>query len=302
MKKRRLVTYNANSILILILLISNQIYSQNTLKKHFEQIADTIRGTIGISVLHIKKGSSISFNGNEKFPMQSVYKFPIAMVMLHEIDKGNFSLEDSIVISKKEYIPKAGHSPIRETYPNGIKLTIKDILEYNVSKSDGTACDVLLRLLGGAKKVEKRIHKLGVKNIAITTTEMVQVAYDTIQYQNWSTPRAMNKLLKVFYNGSYLSEKSQKILLDFMSISNPWFDRRLKGLLPVNTPLVHKTGSARTYNGLTRATNDVGIITLPDNSHIAISVFLSDSYDSQSKRELTIAKVARAAYDYYVIK
>jgi len=284
---------------ILTLLMSNQLYSQNTLQRKFDQIADTINGNLGVSALHIETGESISFNGNKKFPMQSVYKFPIAMVMLHEIDAGNFSLEDTVAISKSEYIPKAGHSPIRDKYPNGASLTIKEILEYNVSKSDGTACDVLLRLSGGTNKVQKNIHDLGVENIAISTTEMVQVANDTIQYQNCTTPEAMNKLLEIFHNGIYLSKSSQYLLLKYMSISNQWFDRRIKGLLPLGTELAHKTGTARTYDGLTRATNDVGIITLPDGTHLAISIFISDSYDSQEKREMTIASAARVAYNYW---
>lgn len=209
---RRHFTFIIN-LLILPLLISNQVYSQNTLQKHFENIADSIKGNIGVSAFHLESEKSISFNGDKQFPMQSVYKLPIAMVMLHEIDKGKFSLGDTVIINKNEYIPEAGYSPIRDKYPNGAKLTIKNILEYNVCESDGTACDVLLRLLGGTEQVEKSIHDLGVKNIAISTTEMVQVANDTIQYQNWSTPKAMNKLLAIFYAGDYLSKESQGLLL-----------------------------------------------------------------------------------------
>jgi beta-lactamase class A len=279
--------------------MANQLYSQNILQTKFQKIADSITGNLGVSALHIETGEFISLNGNKKFPMQSVYKFPIAMVMLHEIDAGKFSLDDTIKIDKSEYIPKAGHSPIRDKYPNGSNLTIKDILEYNVSESDGTACDVLLRLLGGTDNVQESLHALGIKDIAISTTEMVQVTNDTIQYQNWTTPEAMSELLKTFHNGMYLSKGSQALLVEYMSISNKWFDRRIKGLLPSETEVVHKTGTARTYDGLTRATNDAGIIKLPDGSHLAISVFVADSHDSQKKREMAIASAAKVAYDYW---
>ena len=102
----------------------------------------------------------------------------------------------------------------------------------------------------------------------------------------------MNWLIHHYHsaqNGNYLTEQSKNLLLGFMSVSNKWFDRRIKRLLPKETKLAHKTGTSSTYNGLTRATNDVGIITLPDGSHLAISIFISDSYDSQKKREMTIA-------------
>lgn len=71
-------------------------------------------------------------------------------------------------------------------------------------------------------------------------------------------------------------------------------------MLPKEIAVAHKTGTAGTINGLTRATNDVGIITLPNGYHLAISVFISDSYDSQGEREATIAKISRAAFDYYL--
>lgn len=290
----------AKIYLLFIFLIISHSCSQNKLKLEYKQIAGSATGILGISALHIESNESISFNGEKKFPMQSVYKFPIAMVMLSQIDAGKFSLNDSVKVSKDEFIPKQGHSPLRNKYPNGTKLTIKDLLEYSVSKSDGTASDVLLRLLGGANKVQQSIQEMGVKNIAISTTEMHQIKYDTVQYENWTTPKAMNELLKIFHTGNILSQNSKDLLSEYMSISNKWFDSRIKGLLPPNTKVIHKTGTSRTNEGLTRATNDVGIISLPDGSNLAISVFLKDSYDTQEKREMIIAQAALAAYDYWV--
>ena len=66
---------------------------------------------------------------------------------------------------------------------------------------------------------------------------MVQVANDTIQYRNWSTPNGMNELLKVFQSGAYLSDESSELLKELMSVSTPWFDRRIKGQLPQGTPV-----------------------------------------------------------------
>jgi len=289
-----------NIILCLIFSIQSiTSFGQNALQSKIEQIAKNINGNVGVYALHIETGKSISFNGDKRFPMQSVYKFPIAMAMLYNIDKGDFSLDDTINISKTEYIPKNGHSPIRDQFPNGANLTVRDLLRYNIEESDGTACDVLLKLLGGTKNTEQYVHQLGITDIAISTTEMVQVANDTIQYQNWATPKAMCQLLKVFYSAGNLSEKSKTLLLNYMLVSSPYFDRRIKGLLPKNTIVAHKTGTAGTINGLTRATNDAGIVTLPDGHHLAISVFISDSYASQTERESTIAKISRAIFDSF---
>jgi beta-lactamase class A len=76
--------------------------------------------------------------------------------------------------------------------------------------------------------------------------------------------------------------------------------KRIKGLLPKGTTVAHKTGTSGTEkNGLTRATNDAGLITLPNGKHIALAVFLSESMADQEAREATIAQAAKAVWDYW---
>ena len=72
---------------------------------------------------------------------------------------------------------------------------------------------------------------------------------------------------------------------------------RLKGELPAGAAVAHKTGTSGTHDGLTRATNDVGILTLPDGRHALVAVYVSDSPAPLSVREGVIAKIARAVWD-----
>jgi beta-lactamase class A len=72
---------------------------------------------------------------------------------------------------------------------------------------------------------------------------------------------------------------------------------RLKGMLPVRTVVAHKTGTGGNQNGVTSATNDVGIITLPNGNHVAIAVFVGDSKADLATREAVIAKIAKAVFD-----
>ncbi len=50
-------------------------------------------------------------------------------------------------------------------------------------------------------------------------------------------------------------------------------------------------------NGVAHATNDIGLIALPDGRQLAIAVFVTDATADQSTREKVIAQIARAAYD-----
>ncbi|NNU33032.1 class A beta-lactamase [Mucilaginibacter sp. S1162] len=284
---------------LFILLLSQQVFGQNTLQTKINQLSKTVSGNVGVCATLLETGETITLNGDKRFPMQSVYKFPIGMAVLAKVDRGVLSLTQKIKVDTADYIAKNGHSPLRDQYPAGTYISVKDLINYAVSESDGSASDVLLRILGGTKQADRYVHQLGIKDIAIATTEKIQVANDIIQYKNWATPKAITRLLNIFYTKNKLSANSFKVLLTDMTTS-PTGPKRIKGLLPKGTVVAHKTGTAGTFNGLTRATNDAGIITLPNGRHIAISVFVSDSRSSEAERELVIANIAKAAYDNWL--
>ena len=69
------------------------------------------------------------------------------------------------------------------------------------------------------------------------------------------------------------------------------------------SPIVaHKTGTGGTQNGVTSATNDIGLIDLPKGRHLAIAVFVSDSPADEKTREAVIAKIAKAVWDKWAKK
>ena len=61
--------------------------------------------------------------------------------------------------------------------------------------------------------------------------------------------------------------------------------------------VAHKSGTSDVDHGVAAATNDIGLITLPDGRQLAIAVFVTDSTADQVTREKVIARIARAVYD-----
>jgi beta-lactamase class A len=53
---------------------------------------------------------------------------------------------------------------------------------------------------------------------------------------------------------------------------------------------------------MTAATNDVGLITLPDGRRLAIAIFITDSHEDTAALEPVIAAIARAVYDAAVAR
>jgi beta-lactamase class A len=268
------------------------------LRGQIEQIAGTAQGRVGATATVLETGESVSFDGNKHFPMQSVYKLPIGMAVLERVDRGSLKLEQKIHVDKSDFVTLHQYSPIRDKNPQGVDLSLSELLRFSVSESDGTACDVLLRVIGGTKVVDQYLHRLGIQNLRVETTEKAMGQDQMVQYRNWATPDAMVALLRILQEGRGLSAASRALLMKWLTES-PTGAHRIKGLLPVDTVVAHKTGTSGTSNGLTRATNDVGIITLPDGRHLALAVFVSDSKADEATREGVIAKIAQATWNFW---
>lgn len=276
--------------------IASHPNNKNELHVQIEHIVQAAQGRVGVTASVLETGELVTLNGDQRFPMQSVYKFPIGMAVLAQVDQGTLQLDQQIRVETSDFVSNLQHSPIRDEHPQGVELSLAELLKYMVSESDGTACDVLLNLLGGPDVVTQYLRDLGINDITVANTEK-EIGQDrAVQYRNYATPDAAVILLRALYEKQGLSDSSQRVLLRLMT-ETPTGLQRIKGLLPDGTVVAHKTGTSRTVDGVTAATNDVGLVTLPNGQHLAIAVFVSDSTANNTIREAVIAKVARAAWD-----
>ena len=256
-------------------------------------------GYAGIDVMDIEGNKGYIIRGHDHFPMLSVVKFPIALYVLDQADKKHISLDETLTIKKHDWVNMP--SPLLHRYTeNTIRINIRDLLIAIIQVSDNVACDVLLARIGGPSVVNTYIHGLGIvqdiQEINIAVTESQMAADPKKLYDNWCTPAAMNNLLQFFYQGYFLTPANTALLLQWMTgvTTGP---HRIKGLLPANTIVAHKTGTSNSNpDGLTPATNDVGIITLPNGHHLCLSVFIMDSHSDEATREDAIARIARLAF------
>lgn len=269
---------------------------ESELDRQIEQISNAAQGRVGVTATVLETGETVTLNGDQQFPMQSVYKFPIGMAVLAQVDQGKLELEQRVQVEPSDFVSDLQHSPIRDANPQGVELSVAELLRYTVSESDGTACDVLLRLLGGPEVVTQYLRDLGINDMIVANTEK-EIGQDiAVQYRNYATPDAAVALLRVLHEGQGLSASSQALLLQLMT-ETPTGLQRIRGLLPEGTVVAHKTGSSRTVDGVTAATNDVGLVTLPNGKHLAVAVFVSDSRADDATREAVIARVARTVWD-----
>lgn len=273
-----------------------------TLRQKIQSIAAANDGKLGIGIMELGGKDTLTFNGKGHFAMQSVYKFHLGLAVLDQVDKGKMKLDQKILVKKSDLYPNTW-SPLREKYPDGeVAIPLSEILQYTVSQSDNCGCDSLFGLLGEPQVVDKYIKSTGIKDLAISTTEQVMQSDYNIQFSNWSTPWAAVLLLEKFYQKKILSQNSWDFMWKTMTETTTG-PNKIKGLLPTGTVVAHKTGYSGTYGtGVIAATNDIGIVTLPNGKQFAISIFYGNTKKSEAENDRVIAEVAKATYDYFLMK
>jgi beta-lactamase class A len=286
-------------------------------------------GVMGAAGIHLETGRAISVNGTQRFPMASSYKVPIAVQLLTRVDNKELRLDSMIALRPGDLHPGSG--TLTELFDDpGVILSVRNMLELMLLISDNSATDVMLRTAGGAAEVTRRMEALGVTGIRVdrptvgligdfsgvhglpsdydvplqrfrelardvtpAARDSAAAAFDR-DPRDTATPESMVRLLEKIWRGEALGRESTTLMLDIMrrSTTGPG---RLKGMLPPDVLVAHKTG---TIGG---TTNDVGVMTLPDSAgHVAVAVFVKSSPRPVEERERAIAQVARAVYDYFL--
>jgi len=278
-----------------ILLVAASAQAQTPLQEQIAGIAKDAKGTVSVacSLPGTKLDCDLHAHGHP--PMQSTFKFPLAMAVLHEVEMGKFTLDQPIRFLKSDR--SVTYSPLQDEFPEAdVDVSLRRLIQLSVESSDNSATDIELRLIGGPAVLQQYLDSLGLTAIHQQDSERTLHGDEKLQYRDYAEPAAMVALLRLLADHSPLNPEHTALLNTWMleTVTSP---QRIKGLLPAGTPVAHKTGSSGEDFGMIPATNDVGLITLPDGRRLAIAIFVTDAHADQATCESVIARIARAAYD-----
>ena len=298
----------------------------SVLRGQIQKAIPRARGQVGVAIKHVESGTEVLVNADEKYPMASAYKLPILVELYYQRAAGRLSLDDLIDIQPGDL--HVGSGVMSQLFdPPGVQLNIHNLINLMMRISDNSAADILLNRAGAAN-VTARMRGLGLEGIRVdrTTQEMIldQSGVDYATYgklplaelrlrlvavdapsaaraneqfnrtdKDVASPRQMNALLEKIYRGQIVDRQTSDEIMEILKQCQTG-PGRLRGLLPEDTVVAHKTG---TIGG---STNDTGIVFLPGGDHLLITVLTRDAKAPPAERERVIADVARYAYDYFV--
>jgi beta-lactamase class A len=301
------------------------------LTAEWRTIAAETDGVAGAAALHLGSGKRVALNGDDRFPLASVCKLPIAMAIFELVAQRRLSLGVRMEIQSYDVVPFV--SPIADRWPKERWFRLEEMVELMVEKSDNTAVETLFRMAGGAIGMGLRMQAWGLDGVRVDRDErtcgleaigardippareftpaLARLLEDRVapderlaamrrfldDPRDTATPNGTTDLLQKLYGGKILPAELTARMSAILQKTTTG-PGRIKALLPPKTAVGHKTGTTGDAGKLNGSTNDVGVITLPGGAQLAVAFYLKGSTQPLAAREAIIARMARAAYDW----
>jgi beta-lactamase class A len=305
---------------------TDPLFDRQKLTADFQPIADRVApGKLGVAVEDLGTGQIISFNGEQRFPLQAVFTAPLGAAVMEEVEAKRLRLDDVLLIEDVDLSPPP--SGIADAWTAPTTYTVQDLLERAIRDGDNTAADILLKRVGGPGAVTAWLQgrkvtgldvdryqrqlqpdslglasfRAGWKGEAAYRAALDKVppaerhrairAYLT-DPRDTATPLGVLRFLEALNQAELLEPDSRRLLGRIIS-QNTGGAGRLRAALPKDARLVHVPATARTDQGFTPVVNDVGVYTLKDGRKFAVVAFVSGSTLPVAEQEKAIADVGR---------
>ena len=298
------------------------------LEEAIQDHIDRADAELGVCLRHVESGLEVLVRPDDLYPMASVFKIPVLIETLAQVDEGRQSLDTRIVLRQEDKVLPSG---ILVELQAGLQPTLHDLLTLMIIISDNTATDLVLQQIG-IPSVEQRLRSFGCNAVSlkmsvrglfdatfvspdvsllpheITRLLMEQgrdwecVTNQRTLENNVASPRDMALLLERLLEGELLSPESTRVALDILLRQQ--LNLRMPRFLPPTVPVAHKTGT------FLQSRNDAGIIYLPDGTHLVLVTFaILDRTRLESdplvlmpyldQVDSAMGHIARSAYDAF---
>lgn len=253
------------------------------------------QGVVGLAIIDLATGDTLSIRGDEPFPTASVIKVPVLVEVFHQVENGRLRLEDPIVMLDVDKRPGSG---VLQYLTAPLQITVRDAAFLMIALSDNTATNLLVDKVG-IRAVTARMDSLGLPRTALHSKvfdRSSSVAPDSSA--RWglgvTTPNEMARLFAMIHRGEAVSPEASREMLRMLRAQ--FYTDAIPRYLPAGTTVAHKTGS------IDAARHDCGIVSSrePVRDYV-LCVFTKENQDrswrTDNEAHVLIADLARLVHE-----
>lgn len=244
-------------------------------------------GRLGVALVDSRGALLLGFNRDERFPLCSTFKAPLAAAVLMGTESGKFGLDGQVAFTDADILD---HAPaVKQNRKRG-RMSMAELAQAAVTLSDNSAANLLLPFIGGPEGLTAfaRAHGDAVTRLDRTEPALNENAQG--DERDTTSPAAIATLMArlLFHD---LQPDSAKQFRGWLNASTTG-DRRIKAGLPKGWTSGSKTGSCGT------AYNDVALVTSPSGEEYILAIYLDRPTVDDKRAEAAIAETASAALDF----
>ena len=255
-------------------------------ERRVQEIAATVDGVVGYSILDLTSGDRIGHLENTTFPAASAIKLAIVYELFKQAEEKKITLDEKITLDRKQAVGGTGVLVEMGT-PT---LSMYDYAVLMVTLSDNTATNVLIDRLG-MDRIATRMQGLGLPGTKLRRHMMDTVAAKRGD-ENVSTPDELVRLLEAMHGPAQGPAKAGHYTLPgaIDLLMKPKENRLRKGL-PEGVASADKSGE------LEGVRVDAGIVFAKNRPYIlcVMTTFLKD----EAEGERAIEEMSRVSYEYF---
>lgn len=249
-----------------------------------KQLEVKSEGRLGVCVIDTAIGVPIHHKGDERFPMCSTFKVLAAAAILKDAGSKLERLERRVRIEQTDIVE---NSPLTREHVGGEGMSLRELCDAAITRSDNTAGNALLKNIGGPAGLTSFARSLGDKMTRLDRTETELNEAAPGDPRDTTTPNAMAANFRRLLLGDVLRPEGRDHLVKWL-IANKTGDSRLRAGLPQGWRVGDKTGA-----GEHGTTNDVAIVWPPERSPLIVAVYLTGAALDPNGRNDLIASVGR---------
>ncbi len=171
---------------------------------------EKLHARIGIAVIDTASGKSVSYRGDERFPLNSTHKALLCGALLSKVDRGEFALSDTTQFSKETLVD---YSPVTSKFVAPKSMSWQQVCSAAISYSDNTAANLAAQKLGGPQKVTAFFAGLGDNVTRLDRKEPELNSAVPGDLQDTTTPLAVSRTLEKLTLGDALKPESRAQLV-----------------------------------------------------------------------------------------
>ena len=172
-----------------------------SLAEQIREMCAGFNGRIGLAATNLQTNETVGFLADEIFPTASVIKLPVLLTLMQQVEDGEYSLDDPLMLRRADYV--AGSGLLQHLSP-GLTMPIRDWAFLMMSISDNLATNVLIDHVG-LDEVNDWLDEHDYPDIRLHRKINFNLLKTDQKLLGTSTPAALTRMITAVYQQTHVS-------------------------------------------------------------------------------------------------